>query len=640
MGILYYDGAGTPLDGEGNQVPFARNVNRALDALGNPVPHAKRYVYIHETETLAALFEDSDLTLTVANPMSSDSEGNFSPCSVIEGIYTVVITDEIDNVLTRIESVAIKGGADVGAARGFRQLSNLLSNETLSYSTSYWRDRAVENEILDIAETGQRYSIASADSTTFDYQTAGGVKLIDLSRRSERSAAAAASNPDGTIVVMDGLSYAVDHAAIGSESATGDLGIDGLRPFGRVRPAHYGDELHRAIANSTSGEIHLPVETITVDHLHLRENVSILGQGRKRTIIKVTGYTNYDGLNACIVASGDDDSGLTSQMRINGVEIDATAVTTPGVNGLLVMRKLSMNEVHVHHATSHGIVLRSGLPNQQAVYFADFQNVWAKSNGGSGMRITDNSNANKFELCQFDSNGEHGVHQLLVGKSGVNQAVYNNLFVCGQASYNQMNGIYVQNGANMQLFGTYMEYNSQIDGGNPKVGAFKNLNLGPTASRIYAVLGEQGTDTDLEQGIGMNSQLHNFVSVGGHQLTPNNDLSLGYVNSGSGRKIKMNGFGGCEHALEFHEGTAGATARLRYNGAPSSPGNEVRMEVTADNGNTWKTLWHGRNDGKLSVYGEAPVDQGSLLNAATDLNSAIALVNNLRTVIRNYGIAR
>jgi len=256
-------------------------------------------------------------------------------------------------------------------------------------------------------------------------------------------------------------------------------------------------ELRRAIENTDSGEIYLGAETLTVDYIHLTKNIRIFGQGRKKSLIEVTGYTTYDTVNAAVVASGADADGLGAQMGIFGVDIDIQSAVT-NVNGLLVMRKLNMDEVHIHDAPNHGIVIRSGVPTQQAVYFADFRNVWSKGHGASGMRITDNSNANKFELCQFDNNGTHGVHQLLIGLSGVNQAVYSNVFVGGQASYNQKHGMYIQNGANVQGYGFYGEYNSQVDGGNPKTGAYKNLQLGSTVPRCHFVMGEQGTDVDIE----------------------------------------------------------------------------------------------------------------------------------------------
>lgn len=45
---------------------------------------------------------------------------------------------------------------------------------------------------------------------------------------------------DGSVGVMNGRAYLVDSTATGTASATNDLGVDGLIPFGGIDPGHYG----------------------------------------------------------------------------------------------------------------------------------------------------------------------------------------------------------------------------------------------------------------------------------------------------------------------------------------------------------------------------------------------------------------
>ncbi|WGW04478.1 hypothetical protein [Tropicibacter oceani] len=619
MGILNFKGA-----------------SLAQDANGQPVPFAEMFVYGAGKSTLSPVFEDEGLTIMKANPIIADALGRFDTSYLVEGAYRVVIRAASGEAALSEHDVVVETSTNNGSLYSFSSVADLESDETLFYSSAASQFRAVPTRIIGVCNGGFSYRIAAEDAADHDLTTAGGVKLYDLKKRSPQAAGSAATNPDGKIVEMDGLQYQVDQNATGAASATQDIGIDGLKPFGKVRAAHFGGDLQRAIHNSGSGEIHLSDETLTIDSLILNRDIRIIGQGRRKSKLIVTGHTTYDGVKAGIVASGNDAAGLASQMRINGVEIDVQTAEA-GVVGVLVMRKLHMDEVFVHGAPLDGINFRSGNPNLQAPYFCEFTGVWSKGNGRMGLRLTENCNANRFVNCQFDGNAEHGVHQTVLGLSGVNQAVYNNIFQGGQASYNQMHGFYFQNGSECFINGTYAEYNSQIDGGNPKVGVYKNLKLSSGFARGQFHMGSLGTSTNPEQTLGLNTVTSNMVSVGGHVLTPASGLELGYANVGTGRKVDFHGAGGASHAINFHEGNS-IIARLIYDGGPSSPNNEVRMEVTSNNGANWSVLWQGRNNGNLGFFNKSPVPQQSIAGPAVDAASTQALTNSLRSALLNLGL--
>lgn len=61
-----------------------------------------------------------------------------------------------------------------------------------------------------------------------------------LGGRSLSAATFASSMPNGTIFTMGGRQYQVDSTAVGSLSATDDLGVAGLVPFGAPTPYHFG----------------------------------------------------------------------------------------------------------------------------------------------------------------------------------------------------------------------------------------------------------------------------------------------------------------------------------------------------------------------------------------------------------------
>lgn len=71
---------------------------------------------------------------------------------------------------------------------------------------------------------------------------------IASATRNVANAQAAAAKPDGSITTMDGLQYITASARTGALSATNDLGVDGLRPYGAATPIHYG-----ALGDDVSG---------------------------------------------------------------------------------------------------------------------------------------------------------------------------------------------------------------------------------------------------------------------------------------------------------------------------------------------------------------------------------------------------
>lgn len=403
---------------------------------------------------------------------------------------------------------------------------------------------------------------------------------------------------------------------------------------GGIPAAALNNDVQGAL-NAASDTVYIPEGIFTEDSVMIDKSLTIIGQGRTKSKLQITGSTVYDGVKAGIICKGADGEGLASLIQMRGLDIEFTGAET-GVSGALITRKQYWDDVYIHGFTDHGMILRPLNVNTEAPYFCRFTSVWSKFNGGSGLRLVDSCNANQFTNCLFDSNGEHGVHQVLIGLSGINQAVYSNDFIGGQASYNQKHGLYFQNGANNRILGTYMEYNSQVDGGNPKTGAYKNLQLGSTVSRMFAVLGEQGTDTDLDQVVGLNTVANNYVSIGGTVLTPLDGLALGYENTGDGRSMEFHGRGGAVHNISFYEAFV-PNFHIRYDGTGTNPTNELQF-VPADGGVEGTPPIRMRNNGQMGFFGATPVSRPSVAAAATDPATTQALVNDLRDKLITLGI--
>lgn len=374
----------------------------------------------------------------------------------------------------------------------------------------------------------------------------------------------------------------------------------------------------------TKGEYNL-------DYLVLDTDLYLTFAGRTATKLNITGFTTYNTLKCCVLNKGLDSLGLESLTNIEGVEIECLT-TEASTLGMLITRKTNMTDVYIHGAVSDGLYFRAFNANTESPYFCNLTNVWSKSNGRDGIKFTDNCNANVLINCQADSNQGHGVVQTQVLHGDAPAAVYNNTIINGQTSYNQLHGMYVERGSEFIVSGTYAEFNSQIDGGNPKTGAYKNLSINNLAARCKCFLGSVGTSTDVDQVVDPSSNLSNEVYVGGIRVTPFDDIDLGYINSGDGKSINFYGEAGCTHAINFYEGTSLA-AWLQYDGVPASPFNEISFRV-----NSGASPITYRTNGHLAFFGSTPVAKQSVSAAATDAATTQTLVNDIRTALVNLGL--
>jgi hypothetical protein len=360
----------------------------------------------------------------------------------------------------------------------------------------------------------------------------------------------------------------------------------------------------------------------SVDCVHINKNVTLRGAGRKQSNLTITGTMLYDGIAASLVCSGITDN--TGYCGVMDLTINVTA--NDGI-GALITRKNHWRDVSIQGADGDGIRFRALDTELESPYFSRFENVWSKSNGGEGLALTENCNGNMFINCQFDSNQEHGVRQFLEGRAGVNQAVYGNIFINGQASYNQKNGYYPEKGSDFHIVNAYAEFNSQIDGGNPKTGGYKNLQLGASVARVNCVMGGLGTGTDLVLTIGLNTVTSNLVMAGGELISNYQDISIGYPNVGSGREINFHGGAGCQHSVNFWE--AGSVIfKLKYNGVPSNPTNMLEI-IPVVNGVDGQAILSMKNNGQLAFHGANPVSKAVVSGDTAGNQALISLIQAL-----------
>jgi len=398
-----------------------------------------------------------------------------------------------------------------------------------------------------------------------------------------------------------------------------DDGVVDVRDYGAVGDGVTDDTAAiRAAISSGVEVIALPKGTYLVTSLVLDARVSLVGDGHRSTIINVSSFGTYNGDKYGVLCKGEDSDGLATLTQMSGLKINITSTEASQV-GVLVSRKVIWRDVYVDGATSHGIYMK-GYSATESVFFSLFENVWSKNNGGDGIRITENCNANQFIQCQFDNNGAHGFHQMIISSGLVTAAVYNNNCLLGQTSYNQLHGYYFENGSECALYGCYSEYNSQVDGGNPRTGAYKNLKLGASVTRCFAQMGSLGTSTNPEETIGLNTVASNTIYTGGLLCSPFSAIQLGYDNTGSGRQLRFKGAGGATHEIIFEEGTS-EIFKLVYDGTKSNPTNEFKL-LPLNNGVEGTPQIIARNNGYLAFFGSTPISKPTV-TGSKDGNAAL-----------------
>ena len=141
----------------------------ALDAGGDPVAGARRYVYHAGTDTLARIFSDHHLTYAAENPMRADGAGVFADCHMPAGSYRVEILSPLDEPLLIAPGTLVAEEA-TGGALVFDTVADLLADTRPDLPVA-------TGQIVTVAEGGHGYRVLAPGASAFHVETAGGARL-------------------------------------------------------------------------------------------------------------------------------------------------------------------------------------------------------------------------------------------------------------------------------------------------------------------------------------------------------------------------------------------------------------------------------------------------------------------------------
>lgn len=211
----------------------------------NPVPNGQVFIFVRNTETFVPLFQDPDLTVSRANPVDGDANGNFPPIYVVDGIYKLVVRDQSGKLIATQQQVVVNHvSRNASGQRDFLTQDDLLANSALSYTTSDPYALVVVGELLRVSDTTYAYEVAEADATDHHISTAGGIKLYERHIFSSRARFVDAVSrgwtmPLGHTQTVDGRQYTY----MGPGYTDGPSDLPGWLPVTPVTPEHFANDL-------------------------------------------------------------------------------------------------------------------------------------------------------------------------------------------------------------------------------------------------------------------------------------------------------------------------------------------------------------------------------------------------------------
>lgn len=211
----------------------------------NPIPNGQVFIFVRNTETFVPLFQDPDLTVSRANPVGGDANGNFPPIYLVDGIYKMVVRDQSGKLLATQQQIVVNHvSRNAAAQRDFLTQDNLLANNALSYTTNDPYALVVVGELLRVSDTTYAYEVAEPDATDHHISTAGGVKLYERHIFSSRSRFVDAVSRDwimplGHTQTVDGRQYTY----MGAGYSDGPSDLPGWMPVTPVTPEHFSNDL-------------------------------------------------------------------------------------------------------------------------------------------------------------------------------------------------------------------------------------------------------------------------------------------------------------------------------------------------------------------------------------------------------------
>lgn len=230
-----------------------------------------------------------------------------------------------DRVLVKDQTDATENGIWVAATGAWTRAADFNGARDVVYGTSVLVMTGTANALKPYA--------LSTTSPVVGTSSLGFAELSwaeTYSTRNIGNATLLAANPDGTIGWMDGLPYEADSTKTGTASATNDISVNGLKPFGKPYADHYGNNATPGTTDmatainaciSNNGECNLFAVDYAVGSTIVGDNAVLQGANAQGSI-----DSRLLGLSASL-AAGDPIVALGRSSVIERVAIEYDSLT-------------------------------------------------------------------------------------------------------------------------------------------------------------------------------------------------------------------------------------------------------------------------------------------------------------------------
>lgn len=432
------------------------------------------------------------------------------------GVTSTYVDSGDANTLSAAQAYA----DSVGGGSGTYSVGGGVANPELSPALGTWNLNLNGGAAGTVTQTSTSVSFSGAqnvayatvpvtlkDNTSYDYSitisgySGGAVRLLVYGATSAHLGATASYSANGTFtgtVITNAGGTLTNQLRLQATGANGSntltvaaVSVKETGAVGGTRPMNdkareietsvidYGAD-NTGVSDSTAAfnsaiasgakRVHVPAGVYKVTNLVLNQNIIFYGDGRGDTIINFT-TTSTHGVD---IAGEGTSAGAGEVLCIKDMRFKYIGTgQAANMMGVWVRKKVFMTNVSVDGFTNHGIYFSpsdaTATSNAvgtkgtigKAVFFARFDNVWSKNNGGDGCLIRLGANANTFVNCDFSNNGGSGFHHKTDGSddNGNTGSTYGNTILTGQASYNAQYGYYFESGTNITTTGLYAELN-------------------------------------------------------------------------------------------------------------------------------------------------------------------------------------
>jgi hypothetical protein len=386
------------------------NLNDVVKRAGQtdlPAGRCTMTFYHANSDILAKVYRDSNVTQSRPNPVNSNDLGQFPLCHLEDGCYRIVITDPEGEAYLDLAEYAVRMHYETGPVVRFNTIEELVSNSRLSYVNSERSVQVMAGDLVTTSKGNYVYEVLAPGAAEFHIQTDPGVKLNALPGADR-------------CFTPEQLGY-----------------TDVLANWGEVAQKAWDAGF------SLKGG---PRDYLTSTTAYIRSRTGFVGEGDSTTGVKAV-----DGFDGNIIDTEDFADLVTNQARTeedgtlvqpilkdffidgNRENFGGTASATNGIGIRLYCLQPVIENVRIYNVAGHGLQTALDHTHPNPIPFNSIEH--SRIGYIDGLTILESG----YEGWIFEGPADVPIRRFFIGNNGKAQAVYNpfnpltSLYFAGEA---------------------------------------------------------------------------------------------------------------------------------------------------------------------------------------------------------------